>query len=156
MQISILGIGETKAEYLKSGEAEYLRRLRHYCPVSYEWIRCVKTGKKIQTSQLIQDESRLLMSKIKNQDYIVVLDASGEQLTSSEFSQRLSDWMLQSRKKIHFVIGGANGLAPAVLNRADWVMSLSRMTFTHDMVRLFLFEQIYRAFTLLKGEKYHK
>lgn len=156
MLISILGVGETKSDYLKRGEADYLRRLTHYCSVQSEWIRCIKAGNKHPSENRIHQEARQLMRKISDDDYIVILDINGEQLSSEAFAARISDWMLLSRKVVRFVIGGPDGIAPELLARADWVMSVSEMTFTHDMVRIFLLEQLYRAFTILRGEKYHK
>lgn len=154
MQISILGIGETKSQYLKEGEKDFLKRLKHYCPVNTQWIR--GNTKRSSSGVQLTEEAKLLETKLNGDEYLVILDVRGEQMSSETFSKRLERWRIESRRKVCFIIGGPNGIAPALLKKADLVISLSKMTFTHDMVRLILLEQLYRAFTILKGEKYHK
>lgn len=156
MRIQILCIGESKAFYLKEGEQDYINRLTHYIPLRLNRIQPVKHMRSKSADQIRKEESDALLKKIRPDAYVVALDAAGKALSSEAFANQLSVWQNQGRKEIVFVIGGPLGIHASLLNHADRILSLSRMTFTHDMVRLILLEQIYRAFTILRGEQYHK
>ncbi|HDQ46081.1 MAG TPA: 23S rRNA (pseudouridine(1915)-N(3))-methyltransferase RlmH [bacterium] len=156
MMIRILGVGDTKLSYLKEGETDFLGRMIHYLPVRSEWVRSPKTGRKMPPDQIRRKEAKILSDRIADSAFIVALDASGTRVTSETFSKHLSRWMASGVRETVFVIGGPLGLDASLLMRSNWILSLSDMTFTHDMTRLILLEQIYRALTLLRGEKYHK
>ncbi len=140
---------------MAEGIAHYLLRLKHYIQVS---IRTLKVKGNGNANDLIvkEQEGKLLLANIPAGAFTVVLDPRGRQFASEELARHVERWQQQGVKKVCFVIGGAVGLSDAVLREADLVVSLSRMTFTHDMTRLFLVEQLYRAFTIKAGEKYHK
>lgn len=156
MRIRILCIGESKAPYLKEGEKDYLSRLGHYAQVGIERLRPIKHCKSKPEGQILQEEAALVLKKIGTSGFVAALDRAGEFLTSIQFSKMISDWQIRSEREVVFVIGGPVGLHDSVLDRANLILSLSAMTLTHDMVRLVLLEQIYRAYTILRGEKYHK
>jgi 23S rRNA (pseudouridine1915-N3)-methyltransferase len=154
MKYEILFLGKTKGSFLAEGISEYLNRLKHYTNVS---IKVVKSQKMQGPDALIKDkESRLLFNNINSSSYIVALDSHGKEFSSSGFSSLIDRWEHSGIKHLTFVIGGPLGFSKEILNKADLKISLSKMTFTHDMVRLFLIEQIYRAYTIKAGEKYHK
>ncbi len=156
MKITILTVGKNKVAYLLDGEAEYLKRLKHYVQIRIESITPEKITRNIQVEQILQKESMKLLSKIPKNGIVIVLDQRGKQLTSEALSEQLQSFQNQSVSELYFVIGGPHGLHESVRTRAAKVLSLSKMTLMHDMVRLILFEQIYRAYTILAGEKYHK
>ena len=115
----------------------------------------IKNRKNLSESQQKEKEAELIFSKLNNSDYVILLDEKGKQLSSSAFAGELQSLMNQSIKQIAFVIGGPYGFSDEVYKRANRKLSLSEMTFTHQMVRLFLIEQIYRAFAILQGKPYH-
>ncbi len=156
MRMRILCIGESKALYLKEGEADFVGRLKHYTPFTLEMIRAVRHSKSESGDQIQKEESELLLKKIESDSTVVALDPNGKSFTSESFAAKISAWQNQGKREILFIIGGPLGLHPSLLSRADLILSLSKMTFTHDMARLILLEQLYRAYTILKGEKYHK
>lgn len=154
MKYEIIFLGKTKGSFLAEGISEYLKRLNHYTSVN---IKTVKS-KKVQGSDdfIKEKEGNLLFSNINPSSYIVALDAHGKQFSSSDFSSQIDRWEHSGIKYLTFVIGGPLGFTREILKKANMQISLSKMTFTHDMVRLFLLEQIYRAYTIKAGEKYHK
>lgn len=142
--------------YLVEGEAEYLKRLRHYARVELRSVRSEKITEKRSAKEILCIEANRLMRKIPRGDMVVALNRRGKEYDSEELASKISEWQNRSTKGVVFLIGGPWGLADDVLNRSDLVLSLSKMTFTHEMVRLILLEQLYRSFTILRGEKYHK
>ncbi len=154
MKYEILFLGKTKTSFLSEGIFEYQKRLKHYTSLN---IKTVKPPK-IQGSDtyIIEKESGLLLDSIQSSTLLVALDIRGKQYSSPELSLLVERWEISGIQHVTFVIGGPLGLSPELLSRADLKISLSLMTFTHDMVRLFLLEQIYRAYTIKAGEKYHK
>ncbi len=144
MKIRILAIGKIKERSAQEWINEFLKRMQKYCTL--EIIEIKESNKK--------NESQELLRKIKDKDFNIVLDLSGKQLSSTELSQLIKNQIMQ--KDICFILGGPEGLEGEVLKTAQLVLNLSRMTLTHQMARLFLIEQIYRAFTIIKGQKYHK
>ena len=155
MKLDLLLLGKTKAAYIEQGIQDYSGRLRHYVDLSLTHLK-VKKKKGWTEEQERQEEGRLLLAAVPRSAVKVVLDSSGKQLSSEELADRISRWEQEGRKQVSFLIGGPTGHSQEVLQQADILLSLSRMTFTHDMVRLFLLEQLYRAYTIKAGEKYHK
>lgn len=155
MKIKLFIIGKTNIEYLKTGESEYENRLKHYCNFEEIIINNVKNGNKLAKNELKSREGELVLKNIGSIDKVILLDNKGKINSSNEFSNFLKENMLHSTKNLVFIIGGAYGFSEKVYNRANNRLSLSKMTFSHQMVRLIFKEQLYRAFTIIKGEKYH-
>ena len=155
MNIKLIVIGKTKSKFLIDGENEYQKRLRHYCKFSELIIPDIKNGGKLYKKELKEKEGNLILKSLKNSDYVILLDDKGLALTSIEFSELLNKNMVSSANELVFIVGGAFGFSESVFKRANTKLSLSKMTFSHQMVRMIFKEQLYRAFTILKGEKYH-
>ena len=155
MKIKLIVVGKTNTAYLKTGENEYEKRLKHYCKFEEIVINDVKNGGKFSINELKIKEGELILKKIGSIDKLILLDNKGKINSSNEFSNFLKENMLYGAKSLVFIIGGAYGFSEEVYNRADDKLSLSKMTFSHQMVRLIFKEQLYRAYTIIKGEKYH-
>ena len=155
MKVKLIVIGKTKSKFLIDGENEYQKRLRHYCKFSELIIPDIKNGGKLSKKELKEKEGNLILKSLKNSDYVILLDDKGLALTSIEFSELLNKKMVSSTNELVFVVGGAFGFSESVYKRANTKLSLSKMTFSHQMVRMIFKEQLYRAFSILKGEKYH-
>lgn len=155
MKIKLLVVGKTKSKFLIDGENEYQKRLKHYCKFSELLIPDIKNAGKLSKRELKEKEGDLILKSIKKSDYIILLDDKGLTLTSVGFAEFLNKKMISSTNELVFVIGGAFGFSESVYKRSDAKLSLSKMTFSHQMVRMIFKEQLYRAFTILKGVKYH-
>jgi 23S rRNA (pseudouridine1915-N3)-methyltransferase len=155
MKITLLVIGKTLSEYLKTGEDEYLKRLKFYGNIEYCVIPAVRNAKSLTEEQQKTEEAKLFLSKIDASDFCILLDEKGKHYTSEEFSGFLNGKIMSGVKNLVFIIGGAYGFSEQMYQRANHKLSLSPMTFSHQMVRLIFMEQLYRAFTILKGEPYH-
>ena len=155
MKVKLIVIGKTKYEFLLDGENEYQKRLKHYCKFSELIIPNIKKAGKLSKEVLKEKEGNLILDSLKKSDYVILLDDKGLALTSIEFSEFLNKKIVSSTNELVFVIGGAFGFSESVYRRANTKLSLSKMTFSHQMVRMIFKEQIYRAFTIIKGEKYH-
>ena len=155
MKIKLICVGKTVKPFLKDGEQEYLKRLKHYTPVEKIEIPELKNAKKLSEDQIKQQEGELILNQIKPGEVIVLLDERGKQYGSIDFSKYLQKKFNSGGKGIAFVIGGAYGFSDEIYAKATDKISLSKMTFSHQMVRMFFLEQIYRGFTILKGEPYH-
>ena len=155
MKILLLVIGKTDDEYLITGIKKYVGRLGHYVSFEMKEIPDIRNRKTLSEEQQKKSESFLLLSQFQSGDYVVLLDENGKQYTSVEFSENIEKLMASGNKRIVFVIGGPYGFSQDVYAKANAKMSLSPMTFSHQMVRLIFVEQLYRAFTILKGEPYH-
>lgn len=155
MKVKLIAIGKTNAAYLREGEEEYDKRLRHYVAFETIYLPDVKNAKSYSEQQLKDKEGEVFLAKIERQDYLVLLDENGHESTSEAFAVYLDKQQMMSVKTLVFLIGGAFGFSEAVYQRSDHRMSLSKMTFSHQMVRLIFKEQLYRAFTIIKGEPYH-
>ena len=155
MNIKLIVIGKTKSKFLIDGENEYQKRLKYYCKFSELIIPEIKNAGKLSIKELKAKEGNLILESIKNSDYVILLDDKGITLSSIEFSEFLNKKMVSSRSELVFVVGGAFGFSESIYKRANTKLSLSKMTFSHQMVRMIFKEQLYRAFTILKGEKYH-
>ena len=155
MKIKLIVIGKTNTAYLKTGENEYENRLKHYCKFEEIIINDVKNGSKFSKNELKIKEGNLILKHLESIDKVILLDSIGKIYSSNEFSNFLNENMLHSTKSLVFIVGGAYGFSDEVYNRANNKLSLSKMTFSHQMVRLIFKEQLYRALTIIKGEKYH-
>ena len=148
-------VGKTAFPYLENGCDVYKNRLIHYCDLTIEIIPDIRNAGSMDKIKLVQLESQEIRNRIKPGDYVVLLDENGKQLSSEGFSTQLNKWQLSGIKRIVFVIGGAFGTDEQLKLKSDLKLSLSMMTFSHQMIRLIFLEQLYRAFTILKNEQYH-
>ena len=155
MNIKLIVIGKTKSKFLIDGENEYQKRLRHYCKFSELILSDIKNAGKISKKELKEKEGNLILQSIKSNDYVILLDDKGLELSSTGFAEFLNKKTVSSTNELVYVIGGAFGFSESVYKRANTKLSLSKMTFSHQMVRMIFKEQLYRAFTIIKGEKYH-
>lgn len=155
MKIKLLAIGKTDNKALLSLMDEYQQRLKHYIKFEFEVIQDIKNAKNLSESQQKEKEGELILSKLQPTDELVLLDENGSQFTSVEFSNFLQKKMNAGTKQLVLVIGGPYGFSEAVFATASGKISLSKMTFSHQMIRVFVIEQFYRAFTILKNEPYH-
>ena len=155
MKIKFIVIGKTNRDFLVSGEKEFAKRLKHYCKFEEIIITEVKNGGRFSKNELKIKEGDLILKNIGSIDKVILLDNKGKVYSSNEFSTFLDENMLYSTKSLVFIVGGAYGFSDNVYQRANDKLSLSKMTFSHQMVRLIFKEQLYRAFTIIKGEKYH-
>jgi 23S rRNA (pseudouridine1915-N3)-methyltransferase len=156
LKIRFIVVDRTRSSFLKEGEAFFLTRLRRYAQI--DWIevkpQMIKKGRSVQ--EILKAEGRRISGKLKADDYLITLDRSGQQYNSEELAAWLKRLSTSKRGWVCFVIGGPMGLSKEISDRADKHLSLSRLTFTHEMCRLFLIEQVYRAFTIMEGQKYNK
>lgn len=155
MKIVIIAVGKTSTDYVARGVDEFLKRANRYVGVDLLVIPDIKSSKALTEEVQKQQEGRSILSALQPGDIVTLLDERGKELTSREFSAMIERRMVQGIKRLVFVIGGPYGFSKEVYDRADSKLSLSRMTFTHEMVRLFFTEQIYRAMTIMRGEPYH-
>jgi len=155
MTILLLAIGKTDNTELQSLIQNYTKRLGHYIKFNFEVIPDLKKVKNLSKDQQKQKEGALILSKITNSDSLILLDENGKEFNSVAFSSYLQKHMNSGIKKLVFVIGGPYGFSEEVYKRANGKLALSKMTFSHQMVRLFFVEQLYRGFTILKNEPYH-
>lgn len=155
MKITLLTVGKTDREWVRQGLDIYVSRLKHYIPFSLIEIPELKNVSALSTDQIKTREGELILKNIRPTDDLILLDERGKQYSSVELAKVLQDKISYIGKDITFVIGGAYGFSQAVYDRADSKISLSRMTFSHQMVRAIFAEQIYRAFTIMRGEPYH-
>ena len=155
MTIKLLAIGKTDDRELKSLIDVYTKRLSFYINFQLEIIPDLKNAKNLSESQQKQKEGELILEKINNTDVLILLDENGKQYDSIAFSEYLQKQMNSGIKQLVFVIGGPYGFSEDVYNKSNGKISLSKMTFSHQMIRLFFIEQLYRGFTILKNEPYH-
>ena len=155
MKILLLAIGKTDEDYLVTGIKKYVGRLGHYVSFEMKEIPDPRNRKTLSEEQQKTAESFLLLSQLQPSDHVVLLDENGKQCTSVAFAENLEKQMASGVKRLVFIIGGPYGFSQEVYDKANAKISLSEMTFSHQMVRLVFTEQLYRAFTILKGESYH-
>lgn len=153
MKIVLLCIGKTADRYLETGIDLYRKRLKHYCSFEVEVVKDVKATK--DRARLIQEEAESMLRQIRPDDTVILLDEIGKPYTSAGFAGYIERHMVQATRRLVFVVGGAYGIDGMLRERANGSMSLSTLTFSHQMVRLFFVEQLYRAFTIIRNEKYH-
>lgn len=155
MKTTCCYIGKTADKYLEEGCGIYERRLRHYLSFETVLIPDVKNGGKLDADQLKIKEGEQILQRLKNEDCLILLDERGKHYSSEQFSATLDQWFQAPFKRLVFQVGGAYGFSEAVYQRANYKLSLSSMTFSHQMIRLFFLEQLYRAMTILRNEPYH-
>ncbi|WP_233898742.1 23S rRNA (pseudouridine(1915)-N(3))-methyltransferase RlmH [Tenacibaculum piscium] len=155
MKIKLLAIGKTDDKNLMQLIETYQNRLKHYIKFELEIIADIKNVKNLSESEQKEKEGALILAKLQPTDQLILLDDKGKQHTSMEFSQYLQKKMNSGIKQLVLVIGGPYGFSDAVYQKAMGKISLSKMTFSHQMIRLFIVEQLYRGFTILRNEPYH-
>lgn len=155
MKITLLAIGKTNARFLQEGIDQYTKRLSHYIPFELKILPDVKTTKALTNEKQKEMEGQMFLSAIGQGDWVTLLDEKGKEFTSREFASYIDKKNITIPKNLIFIIGGPYGFSQEMYNRANEKLSLSKMTFSHEMIRLFFVEQIYRAMTILKGEPYH-
>jgi 23S rRNA (pseudouridine1915-N3)-methyltransferase len=155
MKILLLQIDKTQDSYLTEGIDVYTKRLKNYCSFEITTINVPKTIRQRTQNEQKQEEAKLITAHVSQDDLLIILDEKGKEYTSVDFSAVIAQKQNASVKRLVFLIGGPFGFSETIYKRANLKLSLSQMTFSHQMVRLFFVEQLYRAFTILKGEKYH-
>ncbi|WP_394675164.1 23S rRNA (pseudouridine(1915)-N(3))-methyltransferase RlmH [uncultured Chryseobacterium sp.] len=155
MQINLLCIGKTDDKDITSLISYYLKRMPKHWNFNIIEIPDVKNARNLSPDLLKKEEAKLFLSHTDKNDLMILLDEKGKQYTSREWAQKIDSWMGSSLKKIHILIGGAYGFSEDIYTRANEKISLSKMTFTHQMIRLFIVEQVYRADQILQGKPYH-
>ena len=155
MTIKLLTIGKTDNKALQQLIAEYDKRLKHYIKFELDYIPDIKNSKNLSERQQKEKEGELILKKLSATDQLILLDEKGTEFSSVDFSGYLQKKMNSGIKQLVFVIGGPYGFSDTVYQKAKEKVSFSKMTFSHQMVRLFVVEQIYRAFTILRNEPYH-
>ncbi len=148
-------IGKTTDAYLVPGINDYQNRLKRYCNFEYIEFPSAKIGKNAIGREVKIKEEKAVLEKLQKNDFLVLLDERGQEHSSNNFASFLSSHQMRGTKNLVFLIGGAYGFSTKIYDRANYKFALSKMTFTHQIVRLIFTEQLYRAFTITKGEKYH-
>lgn len=155
MKITLLTVGKTEDAWIKDGTDKYLKRLKHYIKFELTELTELKNTKALSQDQQKAKEAELIFKNLATTDHVVLLDENGAELSSQKFADLLNKKMLASVQNLVFIIGGPYGFDESIYQRANEKLSLSQMTFSHQMVRVFFAEQVYRALTILKGEPYH-
>ncbi len=156
MKIKIIALGKIKEKFLKDGIEEFLKRLVPYASVEMVELSAIEIKDENLTEKILEAEGEKILSHIKPLSYVITLEIQGKPLSSQEFAQKIETLTNEGTQEIVFVIGSSCGIAKTVSQRADFKLSMSKMTFLHQFARLILVEQIYRAFKIIKGETYHK
>ncbi len=155
MKVTLICIGKTDDKYIQEGCEVYIKRLQHYFKTEVSIIPDLKNVHKMDTQERKKKEGQLILKQIEKSDTVILLDEKGKEFTSRQFAQDIQKKMNSGAKRVVFVIGGAFGFSDEMYQRATGKLSLSKMTFSHQMVRLFFLEQLYRANTILNNEPYH-
>lgn len=155
MKITLLTIGKTEDKYLQEGIDIYLKRLKHYIPFKILEIPELKGTRSLSQEQQKSKEAELIFKNINTADHVILLDENGLELSSKQFSAFLNKKMVGGQQHLVFIVGGPYGFSDEIYKRSSEKISFSKMTFSHQMIRLFFAEQLYRACTILKGEPYH-
>ena len=155
MDVKLVTVGKTDVKWVKEGLDLYVSRLRHYVPFSLVEIPQLKNVSALTQEQIKDREGELVLKQLNPGDSVILLDEHGKEYRSVEWAEWIRQRLARGGKALVFVVGGAYGFSQAVYDRAEWKVSLSRMTFSHQMVRTIFAEQLYRAFTIIKGEPYH-
>ena len=155
MNIELWSLGRENTKLVDPAIEEYSKRLKRYISFQMVTLDNTRIPKTLPMLSLLEKEADLVLDKLQERDLLVVLDENGKNFTSRAFSQQLNQFMNQSPQRLVFLIGGSYGIAPRVKSRANLLLALSAFTFPHQLVRLLFAEQLYRAFTILKNEKYH-
>lgn len=155
MKITLAVVGKIAGGYLSKGIEEYTSRLKHYVPFEIQYIADARNTKNLTEAQQKAAEGKNILGSLDTSDVVVLLDEHGRELSSMEFARYIERKMSTVQRKLVFVVGGPYGFSQEVYARANEQLSLSRMTFSHEMIRLIFTEQLYRAMTILRGEPYH-
>ena len=155
MKILLLTIGNTDNKYIKEGIDDYIKRLSFYRPFETRVIPDLKNRNALSVDLQKEKEGQLIMNQVQTGDYLILLDERGTEFTSVEFSKWIEKRMIAGIRQIVFIIGGPYGFSKLIYQRSDFKISLSQLTFSHQMVRLIFVEQVYRAMTIIKNEPYH-
>lgn len=159
MKISIISVGKLKEKYLKQGIEEYIKRLGPYASVDIQEVSDEKAPENLSEAQMLevkQKEGERILSKIGQDTYVITLEIEGKMITSEKLAEQLDQLATYGKSKVAFVIGGSLGLSKDVQKRSDFALSFSKLTFPHQLMRLVLLEQVYRAFRIMRNEPYHK
>lgn len=159
MNIRIISVGKIKEKYMTMAIQEYSKRLGAYCRLEIIEVKDEKVPEKLSDQQrlkAIQAEGNRIISFIRDDEILVTLEINGNPMDSPGFSEKIEAYGIQGKSQITFVIGGSLGLSPEIIRRSDWSLSFSKMTFPHQLFRVMLLEQIYRAFKIIRRETYHK
>lgn len=159
LSINVVCIGKIKEDYLKSAIAEYSKRLSRYCNLNIIELQDEKLPDKLNENiinDIKQKEAESIIAKLKKDSYIICLDLKGKELSSEEFSKKIDDISINYNSSITFIIGGTLGIGSKALDMANEKICFSKMTFPHQLIRVFLLEQIFRAFKISNGETYHR
>lgn len=159
MDITIIAVGKLKEKYLKNGIAEYLKRMKSYVNVKIVEVNDEPAGQTLsdaEVEQVKEAEGKRIIGKIPERARVIALDLKGKQLTSEAFAEEVNETMTYGTSQIAFIIGGSHGLSKEVLQKTDLKISFGKMTYPHQLMRLILIEQIYRAFKIIRNEPYHK
>ncbi len=156
MKIKIIALGKIKEKFLKEGIDEFSKRLTPYVPLEVIELQPIEIKDENLTSRILDEEGDKILAHIKPQSYVITMEIKGKQLSSEEFSEKLETLINDGISEVIFVIGSSCGISPKVSARANYKMSISKMTFLHQFARLLLIEQIYRAFKIMRNETYHK
>lgn len=156
MHLHLVFVGKTNLPEIEVGIERYFQRLQHYFPATIDVVKPVKITKKSTAENIRQAESERVLKLVGKQGHLIAWDRSGRQMGSEALAKFWEGLVASGTKTVWMVVGGSLGISPALLHQADTVLSLSKMTFPHDLARLLVVEQLYRAATILKGEPYHK
>nr|WP_314276614.1 23S rRNA (pseudouridine(1915)-N(3))-methyltransferase RlmH [uncultured Peptostreptococcus sp.] len=159
MKISIVSVGKIKEKYIKLGIDEFSKRLSKYCKLEIIEVSDEKAPENLSNKEIMMIKNKegfSILSKIKDGAYIIALDIQGRSISSEDLADNLERLSIMGKSQLYFVIGGSLGLSEEVLSRADMKLSFSKMTFPHQLMRLILLEQVYRAFRINSGQPYHK
>lgn len=155
MKIECWYIGKTSEAYLQEGCKIFETRVKRFLPFETSLIQNVKSTKNSKGDQIKKLEAQKILSKLNSDDYLILLDERGKEYSSRQLAEQLNKWMLLSQRRVIFLIGGAFGFDQSIYDRANAKLSLSKLTFSHQMIRLFFLEQLYRAMSILKNQPYH-
>ncbi|HBR16603.1 MAG: hypothetical protein A3G39_06655 [Deltaproteobacteria bacterium RIFCSPLOWO2_12_FULL_43_16] len=154
MKIVLIAVGRIKKDYIKTGAAEYVKRIKRYSPVEIVETKEEAAVAAIPTLKILDKEAKRILENIKEGDFIIALGDKSKQYTSAGFAEFINKLSATGKRRICLIVGGAYGLHPSILEGADLILSLSQMTLPHELARLVLLEQVYRAFTILRNEPY--
>jgi len=156
MRITVIAVGKCRKPYIREGVRDYSDRIGHYASLDQTEVAEERGSKGVDIAHVVRREGERILKATPKDAFTIALDPGGKAAGSEDLARRLSDLGLSGRSRAAFWIGGAFGLAREVVQAADWRLSLSAMTFPHELARLILLEQVYRAFTIIRGESYHK
>lgn len=156
MNIKIIAVGKIKEKFTKEAIDEFQKRLSSYCSLSLVEIPAQEIKDDNLAKKYMEIEGEKILSSLKQDSFVITLEILGKLLSSEDFAKKINNLSCEGHNEIVFIIGGANGLSPQVSERANFKLSFSKMTFTHQMIRVLLYEQLYRAFKIINNENYHR